>query len=125
MNNNRPLSPHLSIHKKVLTAIFSIFHRITGIGLGIGSLLICIWVSLIALGEEFFLKFQTIASSYFFTLVLILWTFGVFYHLFNGIRYLFWSFGYGLELKNSLYNSSYIRSSFLTVVATIFVWVAI
>ena len=29
---NRPLSPHLSIHKKVLTALFSIFHRITGIG---------------------------------------------------------------------------------------------
>ena len=120
MNNNRPLSPHLSIHKKVLTAIFSIFHRITGIGLGIGSLLICIWVSLIALGEEFFLKFQTIASSYFFTLVLILWTFGIFYHLFNGIRYLFWSFSLGMELK-TVYLSGYIIA-LLTIIATIIVW---
>ena len=123
MNNNRPLSPHLSIHKKVLTAIFSIFHRITGIGLGIGSLLICIWISLIALGEEFFLKFQTVASSYFFTLVLIFWTFGIFYHLFNGIRYLFWSFGYGLELK-TVYNSSYFVL-ILTVLSTVIVWIAV
>ena len=123
MNNNRPLSPHLSIHKKVLTAIFSIFHRITGIGLGIGSLLICIWISLIALGEEFFLKFQTVASSYFFTLVLIFWTLGIFYHLFNGIRYLFWSIGYGLDLK-TVYNTSYI-AIILTVLSTFIVWVII
>jgi succinate dehydrogenase / fumarate reductase cytochrome b subunit len=43
MTDNRPLSPHLSIHKRVLTAVFSIFHRISGIGLSVGALLISIW----------------------------------------------------------------------------------
>jgi len=120
MNNNRPLSPHISIHKKILTAFFSIFHRITGIGLSVGSILISLWIALIALGEEYFLLFQEILSSFFFILVLVLWTIGMFYHLFNGIRYLFWSFGYGLELK-TVYNTSYIVV-ILTALSTIIVW---
>ena len=123
MPNNRPLSPHLSIYKKVLTAIFSIFHRITGIGLSLGSILICVWITLIALGEEYFLIFQATSSSLFFVLLLIFWTIGIFYHLYNGIRYLFWSFGYGLDLK-TVYNTSYIVI-ILTVLSTIFVWVLI
>ncbi|MBT4645708.1 MAG: succinate dehydrogenase, cytochrome b556 subunit, partial [Pelagibacteraceae bacterium] len=50
MSLNRPLSPHLSIYKKVLPAVFSIFHRFTGIGMSIGALLLSIWIILIALG---------------------------------------------------------------------------
>ena len=123
MNENRPLSPHLSIHKKLSTAVFSIFHRITGIGLSIVSILICAWIALIALGEEYFLVFQKISSSFFFTLILILWTIGIFYHLFNGIRYLFWSFGYGLELKTVSNTSKFVI--ILTVLSTIIVWIAI
>ena len=123
MRNNRPLSPHLSIHKRVLTATFSIFHRISGIGLSFGSVLISIWIALIALGEEYFLIFKQISSSLFFVLFLILWTIGIFYHLFNGIRYLFWSFGYGLELK-TVYNTSY-AVMILTALSTFFVWVVL
>ena len=123
MTNNRPLSPHLSIHKKVLTAVFSIFHRITGIGLSLGSILICIWIALIAFGEEYFSIFQTILSSLFFTLVLILWTIGIFYHLFNGIRYLFLSFGIGMDMK-TVYSSGYLVLC-LTLIASLIVWIAI
>ena len=57
MIDNRPLSPHLSIHKKVLTSVFSIFHRISGIGLSLGSIFIVIWVSLLALGPNYFYVF--------------------------------------------------------------------
>tara|TARA_B100000315_G_C14296476_1_gene459773 strand:- start:21 stop:392 length:372 start_codon:yes stop_codon:yes gene_type:complete len=123
MKNNRPLSPHLSIHKRFLTAIFSIFHRITGIGLSIGSILICVWIAFIALGEKYFLIFQKISSSSIFTLVLFIWTIGIFYHLFNGTRYLFWSFGYGLELK-TVYSTSYVVV-ILTTLSTIIVWIVI
>tara|TARA_B100001013_G_scaffold293513_1_gene193616 strand:- start:84 stop:455 length:372 start_codon:yes stop_codon:yes gene_type:complete len=123
MKSNRPLSPHLTIHKRFLSAIFSIFHRITGIGLSIGSILICVWIAFIALGEEYFLIFQKISSSSIFTLVLFIWTIGIFYHLFNGTRYLFWSFGYGLELK-TVYSTSYFVV-ILTTVSTIIVWIAI
>ena len=123
MTNNRPLSPHLSIHKKIATAIFSIFHRITGVGLSAGAILICVWIALIALGEEYYLIFKVISSSFVFILILFIWTIGIFYHLFNGIRYLLWTFGYGLDLK-TVYNTSYIVI-ILTVLSTIFVWVLI
>ena len=117
---NRPLSPHLSIHKKVLTAVFSIFHRITGIGLSIGAILISIWFILISLGPSYFAYFQMISSGIFFKLILILWSFGIFYHLFNGIRKLYWSFGIGMDLR-SVYGSGYVVL-FLTFLSTIMVW---
>ena len=123
MKNIRPLSPHLNVQKRFLTAVFSIFHRITGIFLSVGSILICAWIALIALGEEYYLIFQTISSSFYFTLVLFLWTIGIFYHLFNGIRYLFWSFGFGLDLK-IVYNTSYLVV-ILTAISTYIVWVVI
>ena len=76
MNNIRPLSPHLSIHKKVLTAVFSIFHRITGIGLSIGAILISIWFLLVSLGPTYFLYFEVISKNILFKIVLILWKSG-------------------------------------------------
>ena len=120
MIDNRPLSPHLTIHKKVLTSVFSIFHRISGIGLSIGSILISLWVSLLALGPDYFYIFETISRTFVFKLVLFLWTIGIFYHLFNGTRYLYWSYGIGMNLK-TVYTSGYIVI-FLTLLSTIFVW---
>ncbi|MDC0194780.1 succinate dehydrogenase, cytochrome b556 subunit [Alphaproteobacteria bacterium] len=120
MIENRPLSPHLSIHKKVLTSVFSIFHRITGIGLSIGSILITLWVTLLGLGPKYFFIFEFLSSTILFKLVLFLWTVGIFYHLFNGIRYLFWTYGIGMELK-TVYNSSYIVV-ILTILSTCLTW---
>ena len=121
MIDHRPLSPHLTIHKKLLTAVLSIFHRITGIGLSIGSVLIATWISLLALGPNYFFIFESIATTLIFKIFLFLWTIGVFYHLFNGIRYLFWTYGLGMELK-TVYNSGYIVI-LLTFATTILVWV--
>ena len=120
MIDNRPLSPHLSIHKKVLTAVFSIFHRLTGIFLTIGSLLLVFWFLFISIGENFYNYFQIISSNFIFKVILFFWTLALFYHLFNGIRYLFWSFSLGMELK-TVYLSGYIIA-LLTIIATIIVW---
>ena len=120
MINNRPLSPHLSVHKKVLTSVFSIFHRITGIGLSLGSILIAIWVSLVALGPKFFFIFELLSNSLIFKLILFIWTLAIFYHLFNGTRYLFWTYGLGMDLK-TVYKSGYLIL-LLTLAATFFVW---
>ena len=123
MIDNRPLSPHLSIHKKVLTAVFSIFHRITGIGLSIGAILISVWFILISLGPEYFYYFKIISQNMLFKFVLLIWSVGIFYHLFNGIRKLYWSFGIGMDLI-SVYRSGYIVI-FLTILSTIVVWVLV
>ena len=120
MIDNRPLSPHLSIHKKVLTAVFSIFHRLTGIFLTLGSFLLVFWFLSISIGENFYNYFQIISSNFIFKVILFFWTLAFFYHLFNGIRYLFWSFSLGMDLT-TVYLSGYIVS-LLTIIATIIVW---
>ena len=120
MNDNRPLSPHLSIHKRVLTAVFSIFHRISGIGLSVGALLISIWFFLISSGPQFYVYFELISKNILFKLVLLVWTIGIFYHLFNGCRKLYWSFGIGMELSQ-VYRSGYVVL-FLTIISTLGVW---
>jgi len=120
MTDNRPLSPHLSIHKKVLTSIFSIFHRITGMGLSIGSIFLALWISLLALGQNYFFIFEAISAGLFFKIILFLWSIGVFYHLFNGMRYLYWTYGLGMDLKN-VYTSGYVVL-FLTLLSTLSVW---
>ena len=120
MIDNRPLSPHLSIHKKVLTAVFSIFHRLTGIFLTLGSFLLVFWFLFISIGENFYNYFQVISSNFIFKVILFFWTLAFFYHLLNGVRYLFWSFSLGMELK-TVYLSGYIIT-LLTIFATIIVW---
>ena len=120
MIDNRPLSPHLSIHKKVLTAVFSIFHRLTGIFLTLGSFLLVFWFLSVSIGENFYNYFQIISSNFVFKVILFFWTLALFYHLFNGIRYLFWSFSLGMELK-TVYLSGYIIA-LLTIISTIIVW---
>ena len=120
MIDNRPLSPHLSIHKKVLTAVFSIFHRLTGIFLTLGSLLLVFWFLSISIGENFYNYFQIISSNFISKVILFFWTLAFFYHLLNGVRYLFWSFSLGMELK-TVYLSGYIIA-LLTIISTIIVW---
>ena len=120
MTDNRPLSPHLSIHKRVLTAVFSIFHRISGIGLSVGALLISIWFFLISFGPQFYVYFELISKNILFKLVLLVWTIGIFYHLFNGCRKLYWSFAIGMELSQ-VYRSGYVVL-FLTIISTLGVW---
>jgi len=123
MQLNRPLSPHLSIHKKILTAVFSIFHRVTGIGLSVGAILLSIWLILIALGSDYYFIFETINSFIFFKVFLFLWTFAIFYHLFNGIRYLFWSYGKMMDLS-IVYISGYVVI-ILSILSTLLVWMSI
>tara|TARA_A100001035_G_scaffold274480_1_gene266496 strand:- start:796 stop:1167 length:372 start_codon:yes stop_codon:yes gene_type:complete len=123
MNDSRPLSPHLSIHKKVLTSIFSITHRITGIGLSIGSILISMWFLLLSLGPNYFSYFEMVSKNILFKFILVIWTIGIFYHLFNGCRKLYWSFGIGMDLI-TVYRSGYIVLV-LTLISTAIVWLFI
>ena len=120
MTELRPLSPHLSIHKKLLTSIFSISHRITGIFLSLGSILLIFWITLIALGPNYFFIFDLISKNFFFKILLFFWSLSIFYHLFNGIRYLFWSYGQAMSL-NIVHISSYIVL-FAAILSTFLVW---
>ena len=48
----RPISPHLSIYKPMLTMMMSIVHRITGMALYFGTALLVWWLVAAASGSE-------------------------------------------------------------------------
>tara|TARA_Y100000741_G_scaffold307178_1_gene249900 strand:+ start:599 stop:967 length:369 start_codon:yes stop_codon:yes gene_type:complete len=121
--DNRPLSPHITIQKKFLTAVFSIFHRLTGLGLSIGSIFITFWIALIAFGQDYYYLFNIFSTTLIFKFILLLWTVAIFYHLFNGIRYLFWSLSLGMDL-NTVYISGYVVI-LLTILSSGIVWIFI
>ena len=96
---NRPLSPHLQIYRWQISSVLSILHRITGIALAVGSLLLVYWIIAAAVGPEAFAQAQALIGSVIGRLLLLGWTFALFFHLANGIRHLFWDMGFGFALK--------------------------
>src|SRR6516164_10900790 len=60
----RPLSPHLRIYRLTLTMLMSIVHRITGIALYVGTLLLAWWLLAAASGPNAYATFQAVASSF-------------------------------------------------------------
>ena len=105
-SSNRPLSPHLQVYRPQLTSILSITHRATGIALSFGIILLIAWILATAAGENYFNTVNSIITSWFGNLVLIGFTWALFYHLCNGVRHLFWDAGYGFELS-TVYKSGY------------------
>ena len=97
--DNRPISPHLQVYKPQITSILSILHRATGFALAVGTLLFVWWLISAAAGPQTYAVVEAFLSSWIGTLLLIGWSFAVFYHLCNGIRHLFWDAGRGFEIE--------------------------
>ena len=100
-SNNRPLSPHLQVYKPQLTTFMSITHRATGIALAVGTLMLVCWLIAAATGETAFNEVQAFLSSSVGRLLLLGWSFALFYHLCNGLRHLFWDAGKGFEIETA------------------------
>ena len=117
----RPLSPHLQIYRWQFTMTLSILHRITGVGLGIGSLLLVYWLTAAASGPAAFASAQAFIGSWFGILILFGFSVALFYHLSNGIRHLFWDAGRGFELKTAYASALAVLAA--TAVLTVLAWV--
>ena len=102
----RPLSPHLQIHKPVLTMIFSITHRIAGIIYSSSLLFFALWIGSAVMFEKLFQAISIFMATLLFKLLLIIWFFCINHHILNGIKYFFWTFLKGMELR-SVYTISY------------------
>lgn len=120
MAQERPLSPHLMIYKPQLTSMMSITHRLTGAALAGGSLLLVWWVVALATGPDYFAYVQAIMASIPGQIVLFGFSVAVFYHLSNGIRHLFWDFGYNLSIEGVKRTGYMVMAS--TVVLTAVTW---
>lgn len=98
-NNNRPLSPHLDIYQYQITWTVSIMHRLTGIAMMVGLLLITAWFLSAAFSKELFSVINNFLQSWIGIFVIFgsLWAF--WFHFLNGVRHLFWDAGYGFNLE--------------------------
>ena len=95
--DQRPLSPHLFVYKFAYTMALSILHRITGIALSVGFLVLAWWLVSLAAGGETYRSTVAILGAGFVQVLLGLWLVAFVYHFANGIRHLCWDFGWGLE----------------------------
>ncbi len=118
--SNRPLSPHLQVYKPQLTSVLSILHRISGVILAFGAVLIALWLSSLAYYPQVSDSIFEFLSGVLGRAFLFAWTLVLFYHLCNGIRHLFWDAGRGFEISQ-VYRSGW-TVVICAVVLTVLVW---
>ena len=100
ISDPRPLSPHLQIYRWQLTSVLSILHRLSGVALAIGAILLVSWLGAASDGPQSYAAFQHFMGSWIGLVLLFGWSVALFYHTCNGIRHLWWDTGRGLELKS-------------------------
>ena len=99
MENKEPLSPHIQIYRWHISSLVSISHRITGIINIIAITLICLWVSLLFLGENNYEIINLFLSSQIGKFIILALTWSFSFQTLSEIRHLIMDLGYGFELK--------------------------
>ena len=117
----RPLSPHLQVYRPQMSSATSIFHRITGVALGAGTLLLTLWLVCAATSDGAFSIIQAFLASWIGLLILIGFTAAMFYHFCNGLRHLAWDSGHGYDLP-TMHRTGWIVIG-ATVVLTVGFWI--
>lgn len=120
---NRPLSPHLQIYRPQLTSVLSILHRVTGVFLSSGILVLIYWLSALSGGPDTYESAVVLLGSWPAQALLLAWMAAFYYHLLNGVRHLFWDAGIGFELRQ-VYRSGWMVLIGCVILTTI-TWFAI
>lgn len=116
----RPLSPHVQVYRLPLTAILSIAHRITGVGLTMGLLLLTCWLAAAAFGGPAYTAVMDFITSWFGQLILFGFSLSLYFHLCNGLRHLVWDAGKGFEIADTQRANLIVLAS--AVVLTVVTW---
>jgi succinate dehydrogenase / fumarate reductase cytochrome b subunit len=117
----RPLSPHLSVYRWTMTMAMSIAHRITGLGLYVGTLLLAWYLIATSMDAAAFAAVSGFLNSIIGQIILFGFTWALIHHALGGVRHAIWDTGYGLDkpTRDQLAWATLIGSVVLTVV----VWV--
>ena len=118
----RPLSPHLQVYSFALTMAMSIAHRITGVGLYAGTLLLAWWLIAAATSASAFVSVTWFISTIIGRLILFGFTWALFHHMLGGVRHFIWEAGYGMDHPQR----EYLAQATLVggLVLTVLVWIA-
>ncbi|WP_458758732.1 succinate dehydrogenase, cytochrome b556 subunit [Afipia sp. TerB] len=114
---DRPLSPFMS-YRWTLTMAMSIVHRITGIALYVGTLLMAWWLIATASGPNAYANIQAFTQSWIGRVIVFGYTWALLHHMLGGIRHLIWDLGYGFgpNEREWLTRAALIGSITLTIV---------
>ena len=118
MENNNPLSPHLQIYRWHISSLVSISHRITGIINFIAFVLICLWASMLLLGETNYNSIEFLLNSIIGKFIILGLTWSFSFQILSEIRHLIMDMGYGFELKTTRITGLLVifGSIFLTII---------
>ena len=113
----RPLSPHLTIYARQINMVISILHRLTGMALYFGTLLLAAWLIAAAMGEQEFDTVNAVFGHPIGRLVMLGYTWALVHHMLGGMRHLLWDTGRGLQIAqvNALSWLTIIGSTVLTL----------
>ena len=111
-NSHTPLAPFMQ-YRPQLTSVLSIMHRITGVILSAGAILLSCWLVSIAAGEQIYAAVTLHLAAWYGQVLIIGFAFALYYHLCNGVRHLLWDLGLGLELTTTY------RSGYAVVIAAV------
>lgn len=95
----RPLSPHLTIYRWPISMTLSILHRVTGVALSTGLVILTIWLLALSFGAAAYEPVVGLLGTIIGKLALVGFSFAFFFHFCNGIRHLFWDVGKGFEMR--------------------------
>jgi succinate dehydrogenase / fumarate reductase, cytochrome b subunit len=118
---NRPLSPHLQIYRLPMLALISITHRITGVALCAGTVILVYWLVALAAGPEAYASAHTVLTSTLGQIILFGFSWALYFHLCNGVRHLVWDVGMGLDVEAA--DASGRMVIIVSALLTIFTWI--
>ncbi len=101
MENKEPLSPHIQIYRWHISSLVSISHRITGVINIVAITLICLWASLLLLGESKYETIEFFFKSFVGKFIIISFTWSFLFQILSEIRHLIMDLGYGFEIQIS------------------------
>ncbi len=119
----RPISPHLQIYRLPMTAKLSISHRISGVALAAGTLLLVWFLVAAATSDAAYATVSSFLRSPVGYLMLFGWTAALWYHFCAGVRHLFWDAGNGFTLPTVRVTDKLVPGAALAL--TILTWLIV
>lgn len=129
MPNTRPLSPHLGIYRWRVNMLQSTLHRLTGLFLCLGTLLVTWGLIAAASSGAAWNTFSVFCGSLVGQILLFLWTWSLLFHLCNGIQHLVRDAGrgFGPPHRDRSFAPSYWAAGWVviatSVALTVLVWI--
>jgi succinate dehydrogenase / fumarate reductase cytochrome b subunit len=119
IEQRRPLSPHVQIYSWSATMAMSILHRVTGVALYLGALLLTVYLLAASGGGVAFAEVSRFFGSFIGRAILFGYTFALMLHVCGGLRHAVWEAARGFDpaSRNALAWGSLIGAVVLTVLA--------